>query len=85
MLNDALTTIYDAFTSFYNPDTKTIKIDTLDSTYIETTTLVAQNFRFKGSDGTIYDLKDISTIISELQNKIDSIHNITKEQIDSLE
>jgi hypothetical protein len=85
MLNEAFTVLYNCITSFYNPDDNSIKCDKLNVTYVDATTIVAQNLRFKGSDGVIYNYNDIGTILSNIEKKLNSINNITKEQIDSLE
>ena len=85
MLNDAFSTIVNSILGFYDPDTEKLKCKKLEATYIEATTIVAQNLRFKGANGTVYNYEDIGTLISKLEEKVDSILHISKDQIDSLE
>ena len=88
MLNDAFNTICDCIFSFYDADNGEIhlkNIAKIEASYIDATTVIAQNLRFKGSNGTIYNYNDIGSILERIESKINSIHNISKEQIDSLE
>ena len=88
MLNEAFNTICDCIFSFYTADNGDIhlkNIAKLEASYIDATTIVTQNLRFKGSDGVIYNYNDIGTILDKIEKKINSISNITKEQIQSLE
>jgi hypothetical protein len=85
MLNEAFTVLYNCITSFYNPDDNSIKCSKLNVTYVVATTIVAQNLRFKGSDGVMYNYNDIGSILSRVEEKLKSIQSIPKEQIDSLE
>lgn len=75
MLNDAFTVLYDCITTFYNPDDNSIKCRKLDVTYIDATTVVAQNLRFKGSNGVIYNYNDIGKILSELEERVQNIES----------
>ena len=87
MLNEAFNTICDCIFSFYTADNGDIhlkNIAKLESSYIDATTIVAQNLRFKGSDGVMYNYNDIGTILDKIEKKINSISNISKDQIDSL-
>ena len=84
MLNDAFDVIVKYILKFYDPDRNSIKVDKLDATYIDTTTIVAQNLRFKGSNGVIYNYEDIGSILDDIQKKIAEFSHITKDQIDSL-
>ena len=84
MLNDAFDVVVKYILKFYDPDRNSIKVDKLDATYIDATTIVAQNIRFKGSNGVIYDYKDIGSILENIQKKIKEFSHISKEQIDSL-
>ena len=88
MLNDAFGTICDCIFSFYDADNSDIhlkNIAKLEASYIDATTVVAQNLRFKGSDGTMYNYNDIGSILEKIEKKIKSISNISKSQIDSLD
>jgi hypothetical protein len=88
MLNEAFSTICDCIFSFYNADNGDIhlkNIAKLEASYIDATTVVAQNLRFKGSDGTMYNYNDIGSILEKIEKKISSISNISKSQIDSLD
>ena len=87
MLNEAFGTICDCIFSFYDADNGDIhlkNIAKLEASYIDATTVVAQNLRFKGSDGTMYNYNDIGSILEKIEKKISSISNISKSQIDSL-
>lgn len=87
MLNEAFGTICDCIFSFYDADNGDIhlkNIAKLEASYIDATTVVAQNLRFKGSNGTMYNYNDIGTILEKIEKKINSINNISKDQIDSL-
>lgn len=87
MLNDAFGTICDCIFSFYDADNGDIhlkNIANLEASYIDATTVVAQNLRFKGSDGKTYNYNDIGSILEKIEKKINSISNISKSQIDSL-
>ena len=84
MLNDSFTTIYNCICDFYNPDDHSIEATKLHATYIDATTVVAQNLRFKGDNGEVYNYSDIGNLLSEIESKLESIKHITKEQIDSL-
>jgi hypothetical protein len=88
MLNEAFGTICDCIFSFYDADNGDIhlkNIAKLEASYIDATTVVAQNLRFKGSDGTMYNYNDIGSILEKIEKKINSISNISKSQIDSLD
>lgn len=88
MLNEAFGKICDCIFSFYDADNGDIhlkNISKIEASYIDATTIVAQNIRFKGSDGTMYNYNDIGTILEKIEKKINSITNISKSQIDSLE
>jgi hypothetical protein len=88
MLNEAFSTICDCIFSFYDADNGDIhlkNIAKLEASYIDATTVVAQNLRFKGSDGTMYNYNDIGSILEKIEEKIKSISNISKSQIDSLD
>lgn len=87
MLNEAFNTICDCIFSFYTADNGDIhlkNIAKLEASYIDATTIVAQNLRFKGSDGVMYNYNDIGTILDKIEKNINSISNISKDQIDSL-
>ena len=87
MLNDAFGTICDCIFSFYDADNSDIhlkNIAKLEASYIDATTVVAQNLRFKGSDGTIYNYNDIGSKLEQMEKTLNSITFIKKEQIDSL-
>ena len=87
MLNEAFSTICDCIFSFYDADNGDIhlkNIAKIEASYIDATTVVAQNLRFKGSDGTMYNYNDIGSILEKIEKKINSITFIKKEQIDSL-
>lgn len=85
LLNEAFTTVVNSILGFYDPDSGILKCKKLEATYIDATTIVAQNLRFKGNNGTLYNFDDIASIIGNLEKKVDSIMHITKDQIDSLE
>lgn len=87
MLNEAFGTICDCIFSFYDADNSDIhlkNIAKLEASYIDATTVVAQNLRFKGSDGTIYNYNDIGSKLEQMEKTLNSITFIKKEQIDSL-
>jgi hypothetical protein len=87
MLNEAFNTICDCIFSFYTADNGDIhlkNIAKLEASYIDTTTIVAQNLRFKGSDGTMYNYNDIGSKLEQMEKTLNSITFIKKEQIDSL-
>ena len=87
MLNEAFNTICNCIFSFYTADNGDIhlkNIAKLEASYIDATTIVTQNLRFKGSDGVMYNYNDIGTILDKIEKKINSISNISKDQIDSL-
>lgn len=88
MLNEAFSAICDCIFRFYDADNGDIhlkNIAKLEASYIDATTVVAQNLRFKGSDGTMYNYNDIGSILEKIEKKINSISNISKSQIDSLD
>lgn len=88
LLNDAFNAICDCIFSFYNNEDGDIHLENIgkiEAGYIDATTVITQNLRFKGANGVIYNYNDIATLISNLEKKIDNIKNITKEQIDSLD
>ena len=88
MLNEAFGTICDCIFSFYDADNSDIhlkNIAKLEASYIDATTVVAQNLRFKGSDGTIYNYNDIGSKLEQMEKTLNSITFIKKEQIDSLD
>ena len=87
MLNEAFNTICDCIFSFYTADNGNIhlkNIAKLEASYIDATTIVAQNLRFKGSDGVMYNYNNIGSKLEQMEKTINSISNISKEQIDSL-
>ena len=87
MLNDAFSTICDCIFGFYTSDNGDIhlkNIAKLEASYIDATTVVAQNLRFKGSDGVMYNYNDIGTILGKIEKKMETINPITKDQIDEL-
>ena len=87
MLNEAFNTICDCIFSFYTTDNGNIhlkNIAKLEASYIDATTIVAQNLRFKGSDGVMYNYNNIGSKLEQMEKKINSISNISKDQIDSL-
>ncbi len=85
MLNNVLTTICTCITDFYDPNTNKIKVTKIEAGYIDATTIVAQNITFKGSNGEMYNYNDIATILHELENKVNNILPITREQLDALD
>lgn len=88
MLNDAFNAICDCIFSFYSADNGDIhlkNITKIEASYIDATTIVTQNLRFKGSDGVMYNYNDIGTILSNIEKKINSISSISKSQIDALD
>ena len=85
MLNEAFTVIYECITGLYNPDEGSVRCNKIDATYIDATTIVAQNLRFKGPDGVMYNYNDIGQVLADMENRLEGITNITKSQIDSLE
>lgn len=88
MLNEAFNTICDCIFSFYTADNGNIhlkNIAKLEASYIDATTIVAQNLRFKGSDGVMYNYNDIGSKLEHMENTLNSITFIKKDQIDSLE
>ena len=87
MLNEAFNTICDCIFSFYTADNGNIhlkNIAKLEASYIDATTIVAQNLRFKGSDGVMYNYNNIGSKLEQMEKTINSISNISKDQIDSL-
>lgn len=87
MLNEAFNTICDCIFSFYTADNGNIhlkNIAKLEASYIDATTIVAQNLRFKGSDGVMYNYNDIGSKLEQMENTLNSITFIKKDQIDSL-
>ena len=87
MLNEAFNTICDCIFSFYTADNGNIhlkNIAKLEASYIDATTIVAQNIRFKGSDGVMYNYNNIGSKLEEIENTLNSITCIKKDQIDSL-
>jgi len=90
MLNDAFGTVVKYILNFYDPDNHNIgtgtkgAINKISATYIDATTIVAQNFRFKGKSGHVYELEDIADMIAEFEEKMKQITFISKKQIDSL-
>lgn len=73
MLNEAFGTLCDIIFSFYDKNDGNIvfkNISRLESTFIEATTVVAQNLRFKGTDGKSYDLNNIGIVLSSLESQI---------------
>lgn len=84
LLNEAFSKIVNCITYFYDPDEEIIRARKAEVTYIDATTIVAQNLKFKADNGQIYTLDNIAEIISDLQNNRDSVTNITRSQIDAL-
>ena len=87
MLNEAFNTICDCIFSFYTADNGDIhlkNIAKLEASYIDATTIVAQNIRFKGSDGVMYNYNNIGSKLEQIENTLKSITCIKKDQIDSL-
>ena len=87
MLNEAFSAICDCIFRFYDADNGDIhlkNIAKLEASYIDATTVVAQNLRFKGSDGTMYNYNDIGSKLEQMEKTLNSITFIKKEQIDSL-
>ena len=87
MLNEAFNTICDCIFSFYTADNGDIhlkNIAKLEASYIDATTIVAQNIRFKGSDGVMYNYNNIGSKLEQIENTLNSITCIEKDQIDSL-
>ena len=87
MLNEAFNTICDCIFSFYTADNGNIhlkNIAKLEASYIDATTIVAQNIRFKGSDGVMYNYNNIGSKLEQIENTLKSITCIKKDQIDSL-
>lgn len=87
MLNEAFNTICDCIFSFYTADNGNIhlkNIAKLEASYIDATTIVAQNLRFKGSDGVMYNYNNIGSKLEQMENTLNSITFIKKDQIDSL-
>ena len=87
MLNDAFSTICDCIFGFYTSDNGDIhlkNIAKLEASYIDATTVVTQNLRFKGSDGVMYNYNDIGAILGKIEKKMETINPITKDQIDEL-
>lgn len=84
MLNDAFNTVVSCILDFYNPDEQSVSLNKVKATYIDATTVTAQNMKFKGNDGELYNYKELLDKILVLENAISKITNITKEQIDAL-
>lgn len=85
MLNETFTIIYNCITKFYDPDQNKVKCNKLEASYIDATTIVAQNLTFKGSNGETYNYNDIAATLSALEQKINSIVPITQQQLDDLD
>ena len=85
MLNNVFTIIYKCITDFYNPDLNKISCNKIEVGYIDATTIIAQNFTFKGPNGESYNYNDIASLIKELEEKVHNIVPITKEQLDQLD
>ena len=85
MLNTVFTTVADCITDFYNPAENKINCAEVECGVLKATTVIAQNITFKGSNGELYKYEDIGTILSELENRLDAIMPISKEQIDALD
>ncbi len=91
MLNDAFGTVVKYILNFYDPDNHNIgtgtkgSINKISATYIDATTVVAQNLRFKGKNGQVYNFEDIGDMLVELENRISQTTFISKKQIDSLD
>lgn len=84
MLNEAFGTIVKYILKFYDPDENRIRCERLDATYINATTIVAQNLRFRGKNGAVYDYTDLGSIVEQCEKLINEITSISKKQIDSL-
>ena len=79
MLNEAFNTICDCIFSFYTDDNGNIHLKNIaksQESYIDATTIVAQNLRFKGSDGVTYNYNNIGSKLEQMEKMINSISNI---------
>ena len=85
MLNDAFKKIVECITDFYDPDNETLTAKRLDVTYIDATTIVAQNIKFKADNGQTFTLNDIANSISQVKEFMNGMTYITKDQIDELD
>lgn len=91
MLNDAFGTVVKYILNFYDPDNHGLgtgskgPINKISATYIDATTVVAQNIRFKGKSGHVYDLEDVADLLAGFEDKMKQITFISKKQIDSLD
>lgn len=67
-LNETFKKIVDCITYFYDPDEEILRARKLEVTYIDATTVVAQNLRFKADNGQVYTLDRIAEIIQAMDN-----------------
>ena len=84
LLNEAMKLIYMCITKFYSIDEDKIKCNKADIDYINATTIVTQNLTFRGTNGTIYRYEDIVNRLSQMEDRLNTITNITREQIDRI-
>ena len=85
MLNDAFGAIVECIMSFYDPESKALKSERLETNYIEATTIVTQNIRFNSDNGVVYDLENIGNEIEDIKRKLNEFTPILKSQIDQLD
>jgi len=67
LLNEAFGKIVNCITYFYDPDEEVIKANKAEITYIDATTIVAQNLKFKSENGQIYTLDQLADSVIALQ------------------
>lgn len=67
LLNKAFEKIVNCITYFYDPDEEVIKANKAEITYIDATTIVAQNLKFKSENGQIYTLDQLADSVIALQ------------------
>lgn len=84
LLNSVMKLIYTCITKFYSIDEDKIKCNKAEIDYINATTIVAQNLTFKGDNGVMYRYDDIANRIAQIENRLNSITNVTRQEIDSI-
>lgn len=78
MLNKVFSTIYNCIKDFYDPNTNKVKCDSVETSYLSATTIVAQNLSFRGSNNEICDFASLISRIESLESKIQHADWTTK-------
>lgn len=83
LINNAFGTIVNCILDFYNPDSKTINVNRINSTYVNATTVTATNLIIGTANGKV-NYADIAQRLNAIETRLNLIRAISKDEINDI-